>query len=81
MSKNKKSKVKVNDVVMHIDDKKLFLIEDVVSYPRKGNLYTMKEISSDDQITYKRYYESKLMDKCVKTKNTKAAKVLYGKGK
>lgn len=80
MAKKTKPIAKVNDVFMHLEEKKMFIVEDISKYP-KGNLYTLKEISSDNDISYKRYYESKLSDKCIKTKNQKAAKVLYGKSK
>lgn len=80
MAKKTKPKAKVNDVFMHTTEKKMFIIDSVDTYP-KGNLYTMREVSSNNDVNYKRYYENKLMDQCVKAKNTKAVKVLYGKKK
>lgn len=77
MKKNN-PKTKVNDVFMHLDDKKMFIVEDINTY-NKGKLYTLKEISKENEVSYKRYYEDKLAEKCVKTKNTKAIKLLYGK--
>ena len=78
MAKKTKPKAKVNDVFMHNEEKKMFIVTDVAKYT-KGHLYTMKEVTNDNNVTYKRYYEDKLVDKCIKTKNAKAVKVLYGK--
>lgn len=75
----KKSKYKVNDVFMHLDDEKMYIVDSVDKYP-KGSLYTIKEVANGKP-EYKRYYEDKLTDKCVKTTNTKAVKILYGRKK
>lgn len=69
---------KVNDVFLNNEEKTMFIITDVSKYP-KGNLYTLKELGPKDEISYKRYYQDKLKDKCTKVKDAKAAKILYGK--
>jgi hypothetical protein len=78
MAKKTKPKAKVNDVFIHTEEKRTFIVANVSNQP-KGRLYTLKELGTGDGIDYKRYYEDKLMDKCEKLKNAKAAKVLYGK--
>ncbi len=78
MAKKSKFKAKINDVFMHKEEKKAFVVDDVGSYP-KGHLYTLKEVSNNKEVSYKRYYEEKLLDNCIKVKNTKATKVLYGR--
>jgi hypothetical protein len=80
MAKKTKPKAKINDVFMHKEEKKTFIVADVGSYP-KGHLYTLKEVTNDKEVSYKRYYEEKLLDNCAKAKNAKAIKVLYGKKK
>lgn len=80
MAKKSKTIAKVNDVFMHSEDKSLFIVTDVGHYP-KGPLYTLKEVTKEKNLTYKRYYEPKLLDSCIKVTNTKAIKVLYGKKK
>jgi hypothetical protein len=79
-NKSTKTKIKVNDVYLHKDEGRMFIIAAVVDQP-KGKLYTLKELGTGDAIDYKRYYEDKLVEKCGKVKNAKAAKVLYGKKK
>jgi hypothetical protein len=78
--KKTKAKAKVNDVFFHTEEKRTFIVANVITQP-KGRLYTLKELGTGNDIDYKRYYEEKLMDKCDKLKNAKAAKVLYGKKK
>lgn len=73
-----KPKAKVNDVFVHTESKKLFIVDSISNYP-KGRLYTMKEVSPSSDVEYKRYYETRLLEKCTKTKTNKAVKVLYGK--
>ena len=77
---SKKVKHKVNDVFMHKEEKKMYIVTDVAKY-QKGNLYTLEELSTKENVTYKRYYEPKMSEKCIKAKNSKAVKVLYGKKK
>jgi len=78
--KKSKPKAKMNDVFLHVDEKKMFIVTSRDKQP-SGNLYTLKEIGPSNQVSYKRYYEDKLMANCEKLKNAKAAKVLYGKKK
>lgn len=73
-----KTKAKVNDVFLHKEEKTTFIVSQVITQP-KGKLYTLKEIGPNNEIEYKRYYEDKLLKKCEKVKNAKAAKILYGK--
>lgn len=75
-----KPKAKVNDVFLHTNEKKMFIVTERLSQP-KGNLYTFKELGPKDEVTYKRCYESDLKEKYEKLKNVKAAQVLYGKKK
>ena len=75
-----KPKAKVNDVFMHKDEQKMFIVVEAEKFP-KGKLYTLKEVSAKGDVSYKRYYEDKLMDSCIKTKNSKVVKVLFGKNK
>lgn len=77
MKKNK-SFAKINDVFLHVDEKKMFMVVDSGKFA-KGSLYTLKEIGPKSEVNFKRYYEDKLKDNCVKVKNAKAAKILYGK--
>jgi hypothetical protein len=78
----KKSKpvAKVNDVFLHQEEQKMFIVVEAEKFP-KGKLYTLKEVSAKGDISYKRYYEEKLKETCVKTKNAKVVKVLFGKNK
>jgi hypothetical protein len=78
--KTSKPKAKVNDVFLHTDEKRMFIVANVTKQPN-GRLYTLKEIGPNNEVDYKRYYEDKLLDKCEKLKNATAAKVLYGKKK
>jgi hypothetical protein len=80
MKKSNKPKAKVNDVLLHKEEERMFIVANVSNQP-KGRLYTLKELGTGDNIDYKRYYENKLVEKCGKVKNAKAAKVLYGKKK
>jgi len=80
MKKSSKPKAKVNDVLLHKEEERMFIVANVSNQP-KGRLYTLKELGTGDNIDYKRYYENKLVEKCGKVKNAKAAKVLYGKKK
>lgn len=79
MTKNSKPKAKVNDTLFHVENEKLYIV-DSVDKIRGERLYTIKEITNGEP-QYKRYYESKLSSKCVKTKNSKAVKILYGRNK
>jgi hypothetical protein len=81
-----KAKYKVNDVVMHKEQKKVMIItgKDYMNgADHTGNkdcwLYTMKVVNPGEGPEYKRYYEHKITDNCSKVKNSKAVKVLYGK--
>jgi type IV secretory pathway TraG/TraD family ATPase VirD4 len=76
----KKATFKTGDVILHKEENKLFTIAEVGKYP-KGKLYTLAEVTTNSDVEYKRYYQDKLVDKCVKTKNQVAAKVLFGKKK
>lgn len=78
--KKSKPKAKINDVFLHNEEKKMFIVVDKVKNTN-GNLYTLKEVASGNDVVYKRYYEEKLLDKCSKSKNAKAVKILYGKKK
>jgi hypothetical protein len=80
MKKKTRAIAKVNDVFMHLEEKKPFVVSDIVLQP-KGRLYTLKEMSGSESVTYKRYYEDKLKSNCEKIKNSKAVKILYGKKK
>lgn len=80
MTKKTRPKAKVNDVFLHTEEKRTFIVANVSNQP-KGRLYTLKELGVGDNIDYKRYYEDKLVNTCEKLKNDKAAKVLYGKKK
>lgn len=79
MPKKIKPKAKVNDVFFHREEEKMFIIDSVHVRPN-GTLYTMREIAAKDP-QYKRYYEPKLLDRCIKSKNIKAVKILYGRKK
>lgn len=79
--KKSKPKAKVNDVFVHEEQKKAYIVDSVDYYKDKGHLYTLRSVGNSNETEYKRYYESKLLDTCSKAKNTKATKVLYGKSK
>jgi hypothetical protein len=77
-----KSKYKVSDILFH-KEQKVFLFVDAVDFVKNQNLYTLKVMNptsnkgSNDE--WKRYYESKLEDKCAIITRKDVAEVLYGK--
>lgn len=74
----KKKTFKQNDVVLHKEENKMFTIVAVDKY-NKDKLYTLKEVTTNNEAAHKRYYSAKISEKCTKVKNDKAVKVLFGK--
>jgi hypothetical protein len=82
MPKNPKAKFRKNDILLHKEQNKVFIIDNRILVNNKNWLYTLKTVSNNSSnAEYKRYYESKVEEKCKKIKNIKTAKVLYGNGK
>lgn len=79
--KKAKAKYKKNDVIVHEETKSMMIIDSAEYMQNKGWLYTLRMVEAEARgdKEYKRYYEEKVNDLCEKMKNSKAAKVLYGR--
>ena len=75
-----KQKYKVNDTFVHLETERMYICCEAIKYKDKNDvLYTFKEVTPSNDAQHKRCYQSKVTEKYMKVKNSKAVKILYGK--